>query len=358
MKQPIPRLLIITATAILAACGYPGAPRPPSLNLPQPVTDLHATRKGNNVFLSWTVPVETTDSLAVRHIGPTRVCRGTSSPLSDCTSPVGEVAALPPPSGKTPAPKLKQSFTDPLPATLLSDDPSAQILYAVSVLNDRGRSAGISNVADVSAVVTPTPPTDFHAEVTAAGVVLSWTPIAQAAGPPDTRRLYRIYRGEAGGKTDTIAGEAPLNSSQLVDQGFDWEKTYLYHATVVTIIDSPGKPERQFEGDDTPSVKVFAHDIFPPAVPSGLQAAFSGVGQQPFIDLIWTPDTEADLAGYNVYRHEERGEPTKLNSQPIKTPSFRDTGVASGHTYIYSVSAIDVRGNESAHSSEASESVP
>jgi hypothetical protein len=32
--------------------------------------------------------------------------------------------------------------------------------------------------------------------------------------------------------------------------------------------------------------------------------------------------------------------------------------VASGKTYIYSVSAADVRGNESARSQEASETVP
>jgi hypothetical protein len=32
--------------------------------------------------------------------------------------------------------------------------------------------------------------------------------------------------------------------------------------------------------------------------------------------------------------------------------------VVKGTTYIYSVSAVDVRGNESARSEEASESVP
>ncbi len=70
----------------------------------------------------------------------------------------------------------------------------------------------------------------------------------------------------------------------------------------------PGKPEVEVEGDDTPVVVVFAHDVFPPAVPTGLQAVFSGVGQAPFVDLVWSPDTEADLAGYNIFRHEE-GEP-------------------------------------------------
>jgi len=42
----------------------------------------------------------------------------------------------------------------------------------------------------------------------------------------------------------------------------------------------------------------------------------------------------------------------------VKSPAFRDMNVTPGHTYFYSVSAIDVRGNESAHSAEASESVP
>jgi fibronectin type 3 domain-containing protein len=105
-------------------------------------------------------------------------------------------------------------------------------------------------------------------------------------------------------------------------------------------------------------VAVFAHDIFPPAVPTGLQAVFSGVGQSPFVDLVWSPDTEADLAGYNIFRHEENQQPVKLNSEPVKTPSFRDSNVQSGKKYFYAVSALDERNNESGKSEEASEQVP
>ena len=146
--------------------------------------------------------------------------------------------------------------------------------------------------------------------------------------------------------------------TQVVDHSFEWEETYSYRATVVTLIQEEGKTAIQFEGDDTAPVKVFAHDVFPPAVPSGLQAVFSGVGQQPFIDLIWAPDTDADLAGYNVFRREGSAQAVNINSELVKTPAFRDMNVASGKTYIYSVSAVDVRGNESARSQEASEAVP
>jgi hypothetical protein len=145
----------------------------------------------------------------------------------------------------------------------------------------------------------------------------------------------------------------------MLDRSFEWEKTYDYRATVVTIIAAPNGAEQQVEGEDTPAVRVVAHDVFPPAAPSGLQAAFSGPGQKPFIDLVWTPNSESDLAGYNVYRRDESGgEAVKLNSDPIKSPAFRDTEVAPGHKYMYSVSAVDVRRNESPRSEEAGETVP
>ena len=136
------------------------------------------------------------------------------------------------------------------------------------------------------------------------------------------------------------------------------ENTYYYHADTLTVISQAGKPDVSIEGDDTPEVKVFAHDVFPPAVPSGLQAVFSGLGPQAFIDLVWAPVTDSDLDGYNVYRREEGAAMNKVNSELVKTPAFRDVQVAPGKKYFYSVSAVDLRGNESERSEEASESVP
>jgi len=93
-------------------------------------------------------------------------------------------------------------------------------------------------------------------------------------------------------------------------------------------------------------------------VPQGLQAVYSGEGQKPFVDLIWAPVTDADLAGYNVYRREGDTAPIRLNSGLVKAPSYRDSAVMPGKTYFYSVSAVDLRGNESARSDEGSETVP
>ncbi len=144
----------------------------------------------------------------------------------------------------------------------------------------------------------------------------------------------------------------------MLDSSFEWEKTYDYRLTVVTSITKPSGAE-QVEGDDSAAIRVFAHDVFPPAAPTGLQAVFSGPGQKAFIDLVWAANDERDLAGYNVYRRESDGEaPQKISSELLKAPAMRDPNISPGHEYSYSVTAVDLRGNESPRSEEAHESVP
>jgi fibronectin type 3 domain-containing protein len=123
----------------------------------------------------------------------------------------------------------------------------------------------------------------------------------------------------------------------------------------VTFIQQSQGTTQQVEGDESHAVTVVAQDVFPPATPTGLQAVSSGPGQKRFIDLVWAPDTDADIAGYNVYRSEDGGEAKKLNPTPIKSPAFRDNDVMAGDEYRYAVSAVDVRGNESPRSEQAAE---
>jgi hypothetical protein len=243
-----------------------------------------------------------------------------------------------------------------------SDDPSAFATYAIEVLNSSGRSAGLSNQVRVPLLTAPRVPRGFRATLSNQGIALTWNGnLLPFISPYPVRNLYRVYRRPEDNQQQVLVGQLPVgteSSSSLLDQSFEWEKTYYYHATVLTTITEPGKPDIQFEGDDTPEIKVFAHDVFPPAVPSGLQAVFSGPGQEQFIDLIWGPVADIDLAGYNVYRHEAGAAVEKLNAELLRTPAYRDQNVSSGKTYFYSVSAVDARGNESSRSEEASERVP
>jgi len=394
MKPPLGKLLLgLAALAMLASCASVGPPLPPSLELPKPPSDLGAQRKGDRVFLTWTVPSGTTDRQRVRRPGPTWICRGLDPILSQCGSPVGETSPLPNivATKDAAAKKASASYTDVLPAQLEVSTSAGFVTYAVEALNRNRRGAGLSNQVHVTTAPTLPPPEGFRAEVTKEGMELRWIqpslPV-KPVGPVAYRlRFYRraegsqasislgeqdygtgvrdltdaVSEGQKGREEILSSGEEQPRSASMgkfLDQSVEWEKTYYYRAAVVTVVNEAGTLAAQVEGDDTPEVKVLAHDSFPPTVPSGLQAVFSGPGQQAFIDLIWAPVTDADLAGYNVYRHEPGSTPEKMNSDLVKAPAYRDMKVVQARTYIYSVSAVDVRGNESARSEEASESVP
>ncbi|HVN17948.1 MAG TPA: hypothetical protein VMU05_04225 [Dongiaceae bacterium] len=351
--------LAVSVPLMLAACATVGPPRPPSLNLPQPPTDLRALRKGDRVTLTWTIPTMSTDREMMRTLGPTLICRGQGR-LAACEQPVGETATSLPRTRIASAQKPQGSYTDTLLSHLLNDDPAASLTYAVEVLNSEKRGAGLSNQVHVSTVHTLLPPQDFHAQVTKNGVILSWTGSPVPIAPVRIRYVYRVYRHADGNGDQMLAGEVPLGAEStytLVDSNIEWEKTYYYRAETVTEI-LRDNDRTDVEGDDTPEIRVFADDVFPPAVPTELQAVFSGPGQKPFIDLVWAPVSDADLAGYNVYRHEEGAAPVKVNGELIKVPAYRDTDVTSGKRYFYSVSAVDQRGNESVRSGEAGEAVP
>jgi hypothetical protein len=381
MKLNLGKLIALMALCLLmTGCAQTGQPLPPSLELPKPPGDLRASRKGSRVTLTWSEPTLTTDRQSVRYIGATLICRSSESEITVCGGPAATLPAPPntpqkhaphhPASQKSDTPHpVPQTYTDTLPRALQQQNPSAEVTYAVEVLNRDARGAGLSNRIQVPAIMTLPPPNDLSAQLTGDGVVLTWTsagesqniPTANSAPSAPTLQLrYRVYRRDESTGKDAIAGELPVGEPGLAhftDSGFEWEKTYLYRITGLSII-KRSDSEIQVEGDDTPPVGVVAHDVFPPSVPTGLQAAYSGEGQKPFIDVIWAPVTNADLAGYNIFRSEDGGAAVKVNSELVKSPAYRDFAVTSGKTYSYSVSAVDVRGNESQRSEQTSEPVP
>jgi hypothetical protein len=370
VRHRLESLLTLVATGVLGGCASIGAPVPPSLELPRPPADLRAARKGDKVYLLWAAPALTTDRQSVRRRGPTLICRSLEAAMSQCGAAVGQVQPQP----GVPGGHGKQliRYVDTLPRELQQQNPERLITYAVEALNDSGRGAGLSNQAQVPLAPTLPPPREFAARTTSHGVLLSWQCTAASSMDHFAYRLRIFRRLKDKPEPSQIAelnysecarGPQPASAQntytpEFYDQSFEWEKTYDYRAAVLTVITKDDQPPVLVEGDDTPEIELFTRDIYPPSVPAGLQAVFSGPGQLPFIDLLWAPDTDADLAGYNVYRREDGGQLTKINEELVKSPAFRDAKVISGTTYFYAVSAVDLRGNESAKSEETSERVP
>jgi hypothetical protein len=378
MKARRNPILALLALAAMTACGNPGAPMPPSAELPRAPQDLALTRKGNKVTLSWTPSSHTTDGQNVRlkKLGPALICRGVNEfPMAQCHIVGQSPPAMPPlpANGQKQAPPAPRvEYTDTLPTDLQQIYPTGFATYAVQAMNWRWRTAGLSNQVRVPlAPVLPPPPGVVDAKLTPDAIVVTFDCSGPIPPLPALSYYCRLYRkpsdGAATAIQDVVRGFGPCNPDaaggenrcEVVDRTFAWETTYTYWVTPVTQVWQNGRKIAEVEGDDSPPKVVVAHDVFPPRVPAGLQAVASGVGQKPFVDLTWIPDTEADLAGYNVYRQEPDGVSwRKLNSGLATTSAFRDEPTPAGRTYTYAVSAVDLRGNESARSQPASERVP
>jgi hypothetical protein len=360
----------------LTGCGTPGAPMPPSLKLPDPVTDLSASRTGNQVSLTWTMPKKNTDKLLLKGNLPVQICRKEGS------GPRASVdAAL------LLAPDAHGAFTETLPLALAAGPPRS-LTYFIELKNRHGRSAGLSNPAVVLAGEAPAPVAGLSAQVRKEGVVLRWTPGPEASQPssPTVIRLHRklLTPRPKAESAQPLSQQSilapppePLEQSLLVDSGLQsgrvpdraldkeirFGQTYEYRAQRVARV-TVGAQTLELAGPLSDPVRVQALDVFPPAVPAGLAAVATaaGVATEPSIDLSWQPVTDADLAGYLVYRRQgdaANGAWQRISPpQPLIGPAFHDAHVQPGHTYRYAVSAIDQLGHESSRSPEAEETVP
>ena len=356
-------IALLVAASALAGCGMPGAPLPPSLNLPIPVNDLSAVRTGSQVALSWTMPTKTTDKVLLKGNITVRVCRNETS-----VAPCSVAAAL------QLAPGADATFTDTLPAPLASSQPRA-LTYFVELVNRKSRSAGLSNGAVVLAGEAPLAVENLTAEMSKEGVLLRWAP-APAESSPVAVRLVRRLLTAPEKKSDqsplaqpaeplvqTLLVEPSARSDRTLDTNIRFGETYEYRAQRVARV-TVGGSTLELAGPLSLPLRIDAVNVFPPSAPKGLAAvATAGEnGSGPAIDLSWLPGAEPNLSGYNVYRRDSAATDSNWQrispAQPVVGPGYHDPNVQPGHTYAYSVTAIDQDGRESARSVEASDTVP
>jgi hypothetical protein len=343
--------------AFLSGCGTPGAPQPPSLNLPDPVTDLSAIRTGDRVALTWTMPKRNTDKTPLKADLSVRICRREGA---ETCGPVGTDLSV--------APGKAGSFTDALPGSLTRGD-ARPIRYCVELRNKKGRSAGLSNAATVLAGEAPRPIDGLMAELRKQGVVLRWTTDAENTAvrlqrklltPPASKPEHGPLAPAPEAIHETLLVEEGAGQDRAMDTAVRIGESYEYRAQRVSRVDVEGKT-LELAGELSTPVDVEVKDVFPPDVPEGL-AAVATAGENdagPAIDLSWQPDLDPALAGYVVYRREGNGGWHQISpATPAIAPAFHDAGVEVGHTYRYAVSAVDKGGHESARSTEAEETVP
>lgn len=360
----------LAATVALVGCGMPAAPLPPSLELPDRVSDLSAVRTGNQVALTWTMPKRDTDKVPLKGNLTVRICRNESAAAGCSAAATVQFAS-----------ETNGAFTDTLPPAFAEGAPHV-VTYFVELDNRKGRTAGLSNGAQILAGEAPAAIDGLAAEMRRDGVLLRWTPTPPEAKPVAVRLVRKLVSPPAPAPSRSTEGplaprpEPPLRTllvepaahvdsslDRTLDGSIQFGETYEYRAQRVARVTVNGET-LELAGPLSGPVRIAAVNVFPPAVPRGLAAvATAGAeGAGPAIDLNWQPGAETDLAGYVVYRCEAGQQENSWQrispAHPAAEPDYHDANVQPGHTYRYAVSAIDQQGHESARSAPAAETVP
>jgi hypothetical protein len=206
--------------------------------------------------------------------------------------------------------------------------------------------SAISNLVRLRLLDVSGPVDHMESKTTEKAIELGWQPPAKTLDGMPVRDLagYRVYRSPTG-KPGSFQLLGENKEPLYLDSDFEFGHAYSYEVRAVfkeggTIAESEGSQPYE----------VIPRDTFPPARPAGLTALYTAGA----VELVWTANSEKDLAGYYVYRHENGEQPKKLNKELLRTPLLRDASVQPGHTYFYQVTAVDLSNNESQPGEEVS----
>ena len=176
----------------------------------------------------------------------------------------------------------------------------------------------------------PPAPTGLTATAGNAQVSLSWTASSGATS-------YKVKRSTtSGGPYTTIA--TGVTATSYTDTTVTNSTTYYY---VVTALNANGESGNSNEASATPTAPT------PPLAPTGLTAT---PGKKK-VTLSWNPSSGA--TSYKVKRSTTNGGPYTVIASGVTGTTYNNTGLQSGTTYYYVVSAMNATG-ESPDSNQAS----
>lgn len=347
--------------AVLAGCGYAGDPKPPALWRPERVRNLAAAQRGSKINVTFVLPQETTEGLDIERPPDVEMRIGPGPDPWDLTQ------------------WTANSDRIPVPAWEPLRSPAATARAAAKTIGAKGASGGMTaaqmrRAARETAAATAEQRREWYsrniaidaAPYTGKPVVIGvkvhgpkgrddgWSfvnldvlpplPVPQNVTPSDARNAvhlqwsaeapqFRIFRKKPADTDWTQIGEStkPTFDDATAGYGSAWEYS-------VQSVRQAGSGV--LEGEKSEPVTFTPKDRFAPEQPTGLSA----VAGATTIELSWNGVTDADLAGYRVYRGG-----VKI-ADGLTAAVYSDKDVTAGSRYVYQVSAVDQAGNESERS--------
>jgi hypothetical protein len=355
IRSPIATLLLLAQGAgigFLPGCGVQGPPQPPRLEVPERVTDLTVFQVGRTLEIQFGLPQQARDGerltkpleieILCAHLPPGSPPRK-SPPLALWTR-------LQPDQWTRYANDRRFIYPARLSEDELKNWQAEDSLLAVRTLTrgfrHRAVESEISNLVRLRLLDVSGPVDHIESKTTEKAIELGWLPPAKTLEglPVSYLAGYRVYRSLTG-KPGSFQLVGESKEPQYLDRDFEFGRAYSYE---VRALFKDGGTIAESEGSQP--YEVIPRDTFPPAPPTGLTALYTASA----VELVWTANSEKDLAGYYVYRRENGEQPKKLNKELLRTPILRDVSVQPGHIYFYQVTAVDLSSNESQPSEETS----
>ena len=319
------KIFHLLPVVLMAGCGYEGAPLPPLANVPGRITSLSSSQRGARLLVQFTPPSLTTEGLPIKPALDLDVRIGPG------TEPVDEAVWLP---GATKLPRgelAKGAASYEAPVT---EWMGRQVIIGVRAIGNNGKSSGWTFGA---IFIVPPPPAPFalRAENTGQGIRLNW------AGPESGFRIFR----KTG--SDPLQPIADVARPPWTDNSTQFGQQYTYAVRGIVKLPESSTAGHEAESELSQEVSFTPTDEFPPATPSGLRAAAAPNS----IEVSWNSNSEADLAGYRVYRGVAGGPIERVGE--VEVPAYSDPNVQPEKTYRYAVTAFDRAGNESPQTAPA-----
>ena len=159
---------------------------------------------------------------------------------------------------------------------------------------------------------------------------------------------FRVYRRIGTEREHFPLTLEPLAGLRTTDAGAPEGREACYVVRAVASVDP------LVESAASNEVCLEVKDVAPPAAPAGLAV----LPREKGLEVLWTPSSEEDLAGYRVFR-EAAGEPRRMLAElEAGRSAWIDTEARPGVSYKYSVVAFDRAGNESPAAPAVEASLP
>ena len=337
-------VLLLIPTLLLIHCGKKGDLYLEPEILPMKITDLQIRQVGDTLALEWKFPKNLSDKTTAMDLKKVNKIRVYYSDQlhppkkflrKATTVKKAEFGDLTRRGGKFRIDIRKKT------RELRDADHYAAIAYRYLK-----KKSPLSNISSIHTAIPITPISDLSLAKETKVIKLKWSrPRTSVSGKP-VRRIsgYRIYRMVQKG------GFKPINKDAVLQEYFEdpdtsIDGTYHYRVSALT--------SRLIESGPSNTVSVNVSDIFPPDPPANL-VSFRA---EESIFLTWNEVRDTDFSHYRLYRKLRNGEEFTLLTDGLKQNFFRDESVQKRVVYIYTVTAVDRKGNESSPSNEVSESI-